>query len=378
MDLSIYLDNSATTPLCESAKKKIAYILDECWGNPSSIHHLGVIAKDELDNARKIIASKLSCREDEIFFTSGGTESNNIAIFGAVEKMARRGNKIVTTSAEHPSVENAMKALENKGFNVVRLPVGENGSINIQDLIREVDEKTILVSVMLVNNELGSINPVQLIKKAVMMKKSPALIHCDAVQGFGKITIKAEKLGVDLMSISSHKIHGPKGAGALYIRKGVNIVSPVYGGGQEKGIRSGTEAMPAVCGFAAAAEELTDIEKNLESMKELRDNFVNKLQKIEGIRINSKKDALPYIVNFSAKGIPSQPMINYLSEREIYVSGGSACAKGHRSHVLLAAGLSPEDIDSAIRVSLSRFNTEEELDILCKNISNALNELRKV
>jgi len=292
--------------------------------------------------------------------------------------MARRGNKIVTTSAEHPSVENAMKALENKGFNVVRLPVGENGSINIQDLIREVDEKTILVSVMLVNNELGSINPVQLIKKAVMMKKSPALIHCDAVQGFGKITIKAEKLGVDLMSISSHKIHGPKGAGALYIRKGVNIVSPVYGGGQEKGIRSGTEAMPAVCGFAAAAEELTDIEKNLESMKELRDNFVNKLQKIEGIRINSKKDALPYIVNFSAKGIPSQPMINYLSEREIYVSGGSACAKGHRSHVLLAAGLSPEDIDSAIRVSLSRFNTEEELDILCKNISNALNELRKV
>lgn len=378
MDLSIYLDNSATTPLCESAKKKMDFILDECWGNPSSIHHMGVIAKDELDNARKIIANKISCREDEVFFTSGGTESNNIAIFGVAEKMARRGNKIVTTSAEHPSVENAMKALENKGFNVVRLPVGENGSINIQDLIGEVDEKTILVSVMLVNNELGSINPVQLIKKAVMMKKSPALIHCDAVQGFGKLPVKPDKMGVDLMSISSHKIHGPKGAGALYIRKGVNIVSPVYGGGQEKGIRSGTEAMPAVCGFAAAAEELTDIEKNLESMKELRDDFVNKLEKIEGIKINSKKDSLPYIVNFSAKGIPSQPMINYLSEREIYVSGGSACAKGHRSHVLLAAGLSPEDIDSAIRVSLSRFNTEEELDILCENISNALKELRKV
>ncbi len=376
--MSIYLDNSATTPLCDSAKKKIAYVLDECWANPSSIHHLGVLAKDELDNARKIIANKISAREDEVFFTSGGTESNNIAIFGAVEKLSRRGNKIITTAIEHPSVENAMKCLENKGFNVVRLPVDESGKINIQDLIREVDEKTILVSVMYVNNELGSINPVGLIKKAVMMKKSPALIHCDAVQAFGKIPLKVEKLGVDLMSISSHKIHGPKGAGALYIRKGVNIVSPVYGGGQEKGIRSGTEAMPAICGFAAAAEELTDIEKNLENVKILRDNFVKKLESLEGIEINSKPDSLPYIVNFSASGIPSQPMINYLSEREIYVSGGSACAKGHRSTALVEAGLSPKRIDSAIRVSLSRFNTEEELNVVYENISNALKELRKV
>ncbi len=376
--MSIYLDNSATTPLCEKAKEKIAYVLDECWANPSSIHHLGVVAKDELDNARKIIASKISAREDEVFFTSGGTESNNIAIFGAAQKLSRRGNKIITTAIEHPSVENAMKCLENKGFNVVRLPVDEGGKINIQDLIREVDEKTILVSVMLVNNELGSINPVGLIKKAVMMKKSPALIHCDAVQAFGKIPLKVEKLGVDLMSISSHKIHGPKGAGALYIRKGVNIVSPVYGGGQENGIRSGTEAMPAICGFAAAAEELTDIEKNLENVKSLRDTFVKKLESLEGIEVNSKPDSLPYIVNFSAMGIPSQPMINYLSEREIYVSGGSACAKGHRSTALVETGLSPKRIDSAIRVSLSRFNTEGELNVVYENISNALKELRKV
>ena len=376
--MGIYLDNSATTPLCESAKKKIAYVLDECWANPSSIHHLGVIAKDELDNARKIIANKISAREDEVFFTSGGTESNNIAIFGAVEKLSRRGNKIITTSVEHPSVENAMKCLENKGFNIVRLPVDESGKINIQDLIREVDEKTILISVMYVNNELGSINPVNLIKKAVMMKKSPALIHCDAVQAFGKIPVRVEKLGVDLMSISSHKIHGPKGAGALYIRKGVNIVSPVYGGGQEKGIRSGTEAMPAICGFAAAAEELTEIENNLGKIKALRDKFVEKLEGLDEIAINSKSDSLPYIVNFSAVGIPSQPMINYLSEREIYVSGGSACAKGHRSTALVEAGLSPKRIDSAIRISLSRFNTEEELDVVYENISNALNELRKV
>ncbi|MBQ7957755.1 MAG: cysteine desulfurase [Clostridia bacterium] len=376
--MAIYLDNSATTPLCESAKKKIAYMLDECWANPSSIHHLGVQSKEELDKSRKIIAEKISAREDEVFFTSGGTESNNIAIFGAVEKLKKRGNKIITSSIEHPSVENCMKSLENKGFDVVRLPVGENGAINIQDLIREVDEKTILISVMLVNNELGAINPVQLIKKAVMMKNSPALIHCDAVQGFGKLPIKVQKLGIDLMSISSHKIHGPKGAGALFVRKGVNIVSPVYGGGQEKGLRSGTEAMPAICGFAAAAEEITEIENKLEAVKVLRDGLVEKLEKIDGVVMNSKKDALPYIINFSVIGIPSQPMINFLSEREIYVSGGSACAKGHRSTALLGAGITPERIDSAIRVSLSRFNTEEELDILAENILLATKTLRRV
>ena len=376
--MAVYLDNSATTPLCESAKKKIAYILDECWGNPSSIHHLGVCAKDELDKARKIIAGKISAREDEVFFTSGGTESNNIAIFGAAEKLKKRGNKIITSSIEHPSVENCMKVLENKGFNVVRLPVSENGAINIQDLIKEVDEKTILISVMLVNNELGSINPVHLIKKAVMMKNSPALIHCDAVQGFGKLPVKVQKLGVDLMSISSHKVHGPKGAGALFVRKGVNIVSPVSGGGQEKGLRSGTEAMHAICGFAAAAEEITEIEKNLENVKLLRDRLTENLENIDGVVINSKKDALPYIINFSVEGIPSQPMISFLSEREIYVSGGSACAKGHRSTVLLGAGITPERIDSAIRVSLSRYNTQEELDKLAENILLATKTLRRV
>ncbi len=376
--MAIYLDNSATTPLCESAKKKIAYMLDECWANPSSIHHLGVRAKDELDNARKIIAEKISAREDEVYFTSGGTESNNIAIFGAVQKLRKRGNKIITSSVEHPSVENCMKALETQGFNVVRLPVDKSGKINIQDLIKEVDEKTILVSIMFVNNESGAINPIQLIRKAVLMKNSPALIHCDAVQAFGKMPIKVQKLGVDLMSISSHKIHGPKGAGALFVRKGVNIVSPVSGGGQEKGLRSGTEAMPAICGFAAAAEEITEIEKNLENVKFLRDNFVEKLKSIDSVVINSAHDALPYIVNFSVVGIPSQPMINFLSEREIYVSGGSACAKGHRSTALVNAGLTPERIDSAIRVSLSKYNTVEELELTAENIALAVKMLRRV
>ncbi len=376
--MGVYLDNSATTPLCESAKEKIKYMLEDCWANPSSIHHLGVKAKDELDLARKSVAEKLSCREDEIFFTSGGTESNNIAILGAVNKLSRRGNKIITSSSEHPSVENLMKHLESKGFCVVRLPSGEDGKIDIQDLVSELDDSTILISVMYVNNELGSINDISLIKRVVKAQRSPALIHCDAVQAFGKIAINPEKLGVDLMSISSHKIHGPKGAGALYVRKGLQISPTVFGGGQEKGMRSGTEAMPAVCGFGAAVNALGDIKKTYENVKSVRDYLVEKLKKIDGITMNSSDSALPYIVNFSAVGIPSQPMINYLSEREIYVSGGSACAKGHRSETLVNAGLTPQRIDSAIRVSLSRFNTKEEMDILAQNLQNALKELYKV
>lgn len=376
--LSIYLDNSATTPLCENAKKKMRYMMDECWANPSSVHHLGVKAKEELDISRSIIAKSLSCREDEIFFTSGGTESNNSAILGAVGKLSRRGNKIITSSTEHPSVENVMKHLEAKGFEVVRLPVGEDGRIDIQDLVREFDDNTILVSIMYVNNELGSINDIQLIKKVVKAKRSPALIHCDAVQAFGKIAIKPEMLGVDLMSISSHKIHGPKGAGALYIRKGLQLSPLVFGGGQERGMRSGTEAMPNLCAFGAAAEELGDIKKTYEKVKSVRDYLVEKLKNIDGIVLNSSDNALPYIVNFSAVGIPSQTMINYLSEREIYVSGGSACAKGHRSETLVNAGFTPERIDSAIRVSLSRYNTKEEMDVLSDNLKDAINNLYKV
>ncbi len=376
--MGVYLDNSATTPLCENAKKKIKYMLDVCWANPSSIHHLGVQAKEELDLARRTLAERLSCRDDEIFFTSGGTESNNIAILGAVQKLSRRGNKIITSSSEHPSVENVMKYLEEKGYDIVRLPSGEDGKIDIQDLVRELDDNTILISVMYVNNELGSINDISLIKRVVKAQRSPALIHCDAVQAFGKIEIKPEQLGVDLMSISSHKIHGPKGAGALYIRKGLQISPTVFGGGQEKGMRSGTEAMPAICGFGAAVDALGDIKKSYNSVKSVRDYLVEKLKNIDGIVMNSNDSALPYIVNFSAVGIPSQPMINYLSEREIYVSGGSACAKGHRSETLVNAGLTPQRIDSAIRVSLSRFNTIDEMDILVENIEKAIKELYKV
>ena len=376
--MGIYLDNSATTQTGKKAKEKMLEAIDDCWGNPSSFHSCGIKAFDMLENARKILAEKLGCQSDKIFFTPGGTYSNNIAILGAVNAQKRKGKKIVTTCVEHPSVENVMKKLENDGFEVVRLKVDENCKISKRALIDSVDENTILVSMMMVNNEVGSIMPIESIRKIVKSKNSPALIHCDAVQGFGKIDIDVNALGVDMLSVSSHKIHGPKGAGALYIKKGVRIVSPIFGGGQEKDIAPGTQAIPAIAGFAGAVEELDlNLKKTNGRIAELRDYFVEEIKKIDGIKINSPSDALAYIVNFSTDGILSQPMINFLSQNGVYVSGGSACAKGHRSGVLTEMGLPVERIDCAIRVSFSKNTTHKELEETVRLIRLATKKIRK-
>ena len=376
--MGIYLDNSATTQTGKKAKEKMLEAIDDCWGNPSSFHSCGIKAFDMLENARKILAEKLGCQSDEIFFTPGGTYSNNIAILGAVNAQKRKGKKIVTTCVEHPSVENVMKKLENDGFEVIRLKVDENCKISKRDLIDAIDENTILVSMMMVNNEVGSIMPIESIRKIVKSKNSPALIHCDAVQGFGKIDIDVNALGVDMLSVSSHKIHGPKGAGALYIKKGVRIVSPIFGGGQEKDIAPGTQAIPAIAGFAGAVEELDlNLKKTNGRIAELRDYFVEEIKKIDGIKINSPSDALAYIVNFSTDGILSQPMINFLSQNGVYVSGGSACAKGHRSGVLTEMGLPVERIDCAIRVSFSKNTTHKELEETVRLIRLATKKIRK-
>lgn len=376
--MSIYLDNSATTAVCENAKEKMLAAINDSWGNPSSFHKKGIQALELLEEARKRTAQIIGAESEEIFFTPGGTFSNNIAILGAVNAHKRKGRKIVTTSVEHPSVENVMKKLESDGFEVVRLSVDENCMISKTDLLNAIDENTILVTVMAVNNEVGSVMPIDFIKKAVRSKNSPALIHCDCVQAFGKMQINVEKLGIDMLSVSSHKINGPKGAGALFLRKGVRILSPISGGGQEKGIAPGTQAMPAIAGFLGAMQELplkTDEAKA--KMTVLRDMFVKELKKIDGIEINSPHDATPYIVNFSVLGIPSQPMINYLSQNGVYVSGGSACSKGHRSRVLEQMKLSPERIDSAIRASFSRFTTKQELKEAVELISLAQKKLKK-
>lgn len=376
--MDCYLDNSATTMLCGLARQETELMLNENYGNPSSLHKKGDEAKEALDKARFRVANALYCAPEEIYFTSGGTEANNIAIFGAVEALKRRGKRIITTTIEHPSVSQPIKRLEQQGFEVIRLPVDREGKINKNDLFNAVNKNTILISIMLVNNEVGTIQPLRAAKSAVKRAGAPALIHTDCVQAFGKMQVCPEDLGVDLLTVSAHKVHGPKGAGALYIRKGVRIVSPVYGGGQEEGIRSGTHPMPTIAGLGGAVAEFPDFDLLNTKMSRLRDDFLFRVSQIPGIQINSPRDALPFIINISVLGIPSEVMRNELSANGIYVSSGSACSKGHRSKVLTNMGLPNEVIDSALRISLSRYTTKEELDLLAFHIYEAKKSIRSV
>lgn len=376
--MEAYLDNSATTPLCQEAVDRMNYALTSCWGNPSSLHASGIAASELLESSRKIIANKLFCDENEIFFTSGGTESNNIAILGAANSLKRRGSRIITTSIEHSSVEEPIKQLESQGFDVIRLRVNENGLIDERQLYAAATPSVVLISIMCVNNEVGTIQPVEFAKRAAVHAGANALIHCDAVQAFGKIQLKPYNMGVDLMSISSHKIHGPKGAGALFIKKGTRILPHTYGGSQENKVRPGTEPMPAVAGFAAAAAAMPDCTRGLEQAGKLRDYFVSKVSAMENVTINSPENALPYVTNISVLGIPSEVMLNYLSNMGIYVSSGSACSKGHKSRVLKAMNLSDARINSALRISISRFTTREEIDYLLFGIAGAQKNMRKL
>lgn len=373
-----YFDNSATTAVCPEAIDAVNYCMRECWANPSSLHELGMQADALLEKSRESIAKRLSCQPDEIIFTSGGTESNNIALIGAAHAMKRNGKKIVSTSVEHPSVDETLSRLEAEGFEVVRLRVDSYGRINERELFNAVDRNTILVSIMAVNNEVGTVQPFEAAKKAVIAARSPALVHCDAVQAFGKIPLKPARSGIDLMSISSHKIHGPKGVGALYIRKGVKLSPRVFGGAQERQIRPGTQPMPAIAGFAAAADALPNPADELRSAAILRDYLVSRLSEIEGIALNSPSDALPYITSISVIGRKSEPMLNYLSSKGICVSAGSACSKGKKSKVLTAMGLSPERLDGPLRISFSRFTTVEEIDALVLCLSEARKAVRGI
>ena len=315
--MNAYFDNSATTAPCCEAVKAVSDAMTRCWGNPSSLHFQGNLAKELLDNSREAIAARLSCKPEEIFFTSGGTESNNLAVRGAAYQMRRMGRRIVSTSIEHPSIDETLNKLEAEGFEVIKLKVDSFGRINEKELFAAVNSNTVLITMMLVNNEVGTIMPIQAAKRAAMAARSPALIHCDAVQAFGKMPVKPSALGVDLMTVSSHKIHGPKGVGALYVRKGVKIKPVTFGGEQEQKLRPGTEAMPAIAGFAAAAKALPDPQKELERISMLRDYMVSRLGELDGIVINSPPDALPFVTNISVLGIKSEPMLNFLSERGI-------------------------------------------------------------
>lgn len=375
--MSVYLDNSATTKPCENAVKKALEMMNENYGNPSSLHLCGYNAKKELDSARHTVSAFLGCEDNEVFFTPSGTVANHTAILGTVKAKHREGKKVITTLLEHPSVLKHFESLSEQGYDVVYLKPDNNGKIDLNELSNSIDENTVLVSVMAVNNEVGSVQEISKIKGIIKDKKSKAYFHCDAVQAFGKILLKPKKLGIDLMSMSAHKIHGIKGAGALFVNNSIRILPSIVGGGQESGLISGTEGMPAICAFAEAVNDIGNVQKNLDYVASVKDYFVKKIVDIEKVQINSPSDALPYIINISVEGVPSQVMLNSLSTMGIYVSAGSACAKGHRSDVLTAMGLSPKGIDSAIRISLSKNTTENDMDLLYNGIKETVKRVRR-
>lgn len=373
----IYLDNSATTAVCSEAVNKITEMLTEKYGNPSSLHSKGLQAEQEVEASRRQIADCLGAAPNEIIFTSGGTEANNLAVIGAAQAAKRKGNKIVTTAFEHSSVLESMRFLQGNGFEVVYLQPDRNGRIKESDIIDATDENTILISIMTVNNEIGSIQPISSIKRAVRLKRSPALIHTDAVQAFGKLDLKRIRSDVDLMTVSAHKIHGPKGIGAIYIKNGVRIIPQLHGGEQQRKLRPGTEAAPLIAGFGAAVKALPDIKKEYWQIQKLHDYCKEQLCAVNGIFINSQDDCLPYILNASVVGIRSETMLHYLASKNIFVSSGSACAKGKKSHVLTALGLDADRTDSAIRISFSRYNTLNDIDELVQAVKSGLNSLAR-
>ena len=368
----IYLDNSATTRVCEKSAEKVLELMTQCYGNPSSLHKKGLEAQREVAHARQAVAVSLSAQPREIIFTSGGTEANNLAVLGGAAAGRRRGKRIVTTAIEHPSVLEPMRQLEKDGFEVVFLTPDADGRVPEEAVLKAVTGDTILISVMAVNNELGSIQPIEVLKKAVKRAGAPALVHVDGVQAYGKLPLRPEKLGIDLLTVSGHKIHGPKGVGALYVSKNARILPRTFGGGQERELRPGTEAAPLIAGLGAAVEELPDWRQAYSRMEKLRDYTLQKLSGLEGVEVNSPVEGLPYLLNFSALGIRSETMLHFLAQRGIYVSSGSACAKGKQSHVLKAAGLPDSRISSAIRVSFSRENTERDADAQADGVREGL------
>ena len=374
----IYLDNSATTRPCKEAVEAITAALAKDWANPSGLYNFGIDVSRQLHAARGKVASALGAEPDRVFFTSGGTEADNWAIFSSVKRMGKRGRHIVTTAIEHHAVLNCMRELESQGYEVTYLQPDEKGCITANDLKAALRKDTILISIMMVNNEVGSVMPIAQMVKAARRICPDAIFHTDAVQGFLKIPFRAKTLGADLISISSHKIHGPKGAGALYISPRLKAFPPyLIGGGQENNFRSGTEATPAIFGFAAASEAgIATMQEDISREKSLLDKLMQNLESMEGVQINGCHDA-PHILSLSIPGVPTQNTINILQDAGILVSAGSACAKGHRSHTLTAMHLSPERMDSSFRVSLSRETTDEDIGALIAGIKTILDWKKK-
>jgi cysteine desulfurase len=367
MDRDIYLDNSATTRPYDEVIDYICELNKNVYGNPSSMHSKGLEAERHIKKAREAVAKSLGAENQEIFFTSGGTEANNLAILGFLEANPRKGKHVITTKIEHPSVLEVYKLLGEKGYRVDFLDVDDKGIINLQSLEGMINEDTALISIIYVNNEVGAVQPINKIVEVKNSKNRETAIHIDAVQAYGKINITPKKLGIDMMSMSSHKIHGPKGVGALYVRKGLKMKPIFLGGGQESSMRSGTENVSGICGFGMAVEmTCKKLDENYEKCSLVKEHFIDRLEKelSDDMFIVSSKESLPYILNVSFSNIRAEVLLHHLEMKNIFVSTGSACSsrKNSHSHVLRALGLKPERIDGAIRFSFSAFNTIEEID----------------
>jgi cysteine desulfurase len=372
----IYLDNSATTRPSLAVVDKMSKVSRENFGNPSSLHAKGFEAEKIILKSKESISGFLGCDPEELYFTSGGTEANNLAILGSVNAKRRLGNKIVTTAVEHDSVIAPCKELEKLGFEVIYLKPDSSGCINIKKFADVIDSKTILVSVMMINNETGFSLPVKKIKEVININNSPALYHIDAVQAFGKIPVKVRPLGADLISITAHKIHGPKCIGALFCSKNIKINPIIFGGEQQKRLRPGTLSPPLIAGFSTAAEESINLQdESAKKVENLRQRCIELLLKIPQVKINNIHSSFPYIINLSVSNIKSETMMHYLSSNGIYVSSGSACSHGKKSHVLKAMNLSDDIIDSAIRVSFSRYNTIEDVEKLVFTLKSGISDL---
>ncbi|MCH5263326.1 MAG: cysteine desulfurase [Lachnospiraceae bacterium] len=380
--MEVYLDNSATTRCFDDAAQLMHKIMCEDYGNPSSMHHKGVEAEQYLRYAKETIAKILKVNEKEIVFTSGGTESDNIAVIGAAMANHRRGRHLITTAIEHPAILQPMAYLENQGFQVTYLPVNSEGRISLQDLEQAIREDTILVSIMHTNNEIGSVQPIAEAGALIKRTNPRTLFHVDAVQGFGKFRIYPAKMQIDMLSVSAHKIHGPKGIGFLYIREGTKVSPIIYGGGQQKGMRSGTENVPAIAGLAKAAELVyANLDEDMDRMYELREMFIRGVSDIEHVKVNgcSDRGGAAHIVSLSVRGVRSEVLLHALEERGIYVSAGSACAakKQQTSATLKAIGMEKDLLDSTIRFSFSVFTTKEEIQYTIQVLSEVIPALRK-
>lgn len=375
--MAIYLDNAATTKPCTAAVEAALEAMRVNYGNPSSLHRAGLDAQLAVDKSRKIIADSLGVDSSTVYFTSGATESNNLALRGASAAYGRKRRRIVISSVEHASVEETAADLEKRDFEVVRATPGENGRFSAMDFFAACNDDTCLLSMMSVNNETGDILPVAEVFAAVKRKFPHIITHCDCVQAYMKIPVKPAAMNADIVSLSAHKIHGVKGVGAIYIKKGVRVLPLVTGGKQEKGIRSGTESVPLIAAFGAAVDELLPtMNERFSRVAELKRHLLGLIDGIDGISVNSHDEASPYVINISAEGKHSEIMLHFLENRGIYVSSGSACSKGKQSGVLEQYRIPMKRADSAIRVSITADTTVEELDSFVEALTDGIKKIR--